>query len=350
VTTSPIDIAGRSVGAGEPAFVIAEIGQAHDGSLGTAHSYVDAVADAGADAVKFQTHLAHAESTLDEPFRVRFSRQDDTRYAYWRRMEFTEPQWADLAAHARERGLVFLSSAFSVEAVDLLDRIGMPAWKVGSGEFRSTELLSAMAATGRPVLLSTGMSRYAEIADGVALVRAAGAPVALLQATSKYPVELGEVGLNVVDELRSRHDCPVGLSLHLPTIWPAVAGIARGADLVEVHVVFDRRVFGPDSSSSLTVDELAQLVAARDAIAVMAASPVDKDALAQELEPLRALFTKSLAPVRDLAAGEVITAEVLTTKKPGTGIPAEELHTVIGRRLRCAASADHLLRREDLVD
>jgi N-acetylneuraminate synthase len=330
--------------------LIAEIGQAHDGSLGTAHSYVDAVADAGADAIKFQTHLAHAESTLDEPFRVRFSRQDDTRYAYWRRMEFSEPQWADLAGHARDRGLVFLSSAFSVEAVELLDRIGMPAWKVGSGEFRSAELLRAMAATGRPVLLSTGMSRYDEIAEGVALVRDAGASVALLQATSKYPVELAEVGLNVVDELRSRFDCPVGLSLHLPTIWPAVAGMARGADLVEVHVVFDRRAFGPDSSSSLTLDELARLVEARDAVAVMTSSPVDKDALAEALDPLRSLFTKSLAPVRDLAAGDVITADALTTKKPGTGIPAADLGSLVGRRLRCAVSADRLLRREDLVD
>ena len=349
-SSSSVDISGRKVGDGEPAFIVAEVGQAHDGSLGTAHAYIDAVADVGVDAVKFQTHIALAESTRDEPFRVEFSHQDESRFDYWRRMEFTEEHWADLAEHARERGLVFLSSAFSLEAVRLLDRIGVPAWKVGSGELTSTPLLEAMATTGLPVLLSTGMSSYDEIEAAVETIRRLGASVALLQATSKYPVPLAEVGLNVVSELRHRHQCPVGLSLHLPSIWPAVAGLADDADLVEVHVVFDRRSFGPDASSSLTIDELAQLVEARDAIATMRKSPVDKDAMAGELAPMRALFTKSLAPVRDLAADEVLSEEQLTAKKPGTGIPPEELPAVVGRRLRRPVPADRLLQREDLVD
>src|SRR3954471_18592458 len=114
--------------------VIGEVAQAHDGSVGFAHAFVDAIADAGADAVKFQTHIAAAESTPSEPWRVQFSKQDATRYDYWRRMEFTEAQWKELAEHAAERELLFLSSAFSVEAVELLQRIGMRAWKVASGE------------------------------------------------------------------------------------------------------------------------------------------------------------------------------------------------------------------------
>jgi N,N'-diacetyllegionaminate synthase len=346
--TARLHIAGRAVGPGEPALIIAEIGQAHDGSLGTAHSYVDAVADAGADAVKFQTHIADAESTRDEQFRVRFSTQDETRYDYWKRMEFSEAQWHDLAAHAQARGLLFLSSAFSVEALELLERVGVPAWKVGSGEYRSAELLSAMARTGKPVLLSTGMSTLAEIDQGVRLMREHGAPVALFQSTSKYPVELPEVGLNVMADLRAQHRCPVGMSIHSPTLWPAVAALALGAELVEVHVVLSRRVFGPDTGASLTVEQLTQLVEARNSVHEMLAHPVDKNAVAQKLAPMRRLFTKSLAPRVDLPAGTKLEAAMMTVKKPGTGIPPDELNTVLGKRLRRGVAADRLLRREDL--
>lgn len=348
MTSPAFELDGHLVGGGAPAFVIAEIAQAHDGSLGTAHSYVDAVADAGADAIKFQTHLADAESTRDEAFRVPFSPQDATRYAYWKRMEFSAAQWDGLAQHARRRGLVFLSSAFSVEAVEMLDALGMPAWKVGSGECRSQALLTRMAATGKPVLLSTGMSTMSDVDWGIGLLRSLGAPVALLQSTSRYPVGYAEVGLNVMAELRARHSCPTGLSIHHPTLWPAVAALTLGADLVEVHVVFDRRVFGPDTGSSITVDQLASLVEARDGIVCMLANPVDKDGMAAALQPARVLFTKSLALRTDAKAGTLITDEMLTTKKPGDGIPFEEAGTVVGRRLRRAVSADQLLRREDL--
>ena len=347
---SSIDIAGRTVGGGAKGYVIAEVGQAHDGSLGQAHAFLDVAADAGADAIKFQTHIADAESTLDEPFRVKFSRQDDTRYAYWQRMEFTEEGWSGLADHAKQRGIQFLSSAFSTRAVDLLDRLGMPAWKIGSGEYRSAELMAAMAKTGKPILLSTGMSTWAEIADGVAGIRKLGVAPALFQCTSRYPTPFNQVGLNVIDRLKAEHDCPVGLSDHSGSPLPALAALARGADMVETHVVFDRRMFGPDSPASLTFEELAQVTAARDAFAEMIANPVDKDTVAEELATMRGLFTKSVAPTRALAAGTVLTADMLTAKKPGTGIPSSELDGLVGRRLKADVAADRLLRREDLDD
>src|SRR5688500_4627381 len=143
--------------------IVGEVGLSHDGSLGLAHAFVDEIARGGADAVKFQTHIAEAESTPAEPFRVKFSRQDATRYEYWKRMEFSEAQWQGLADHARERGLVFLSSPFSREAVDLLTRVGMVMWKIASGEVSNLPLLDAMIATGRPILLSSGMSDVAEV-------------------------------------------------------------------------------------------------------------------------------------------------------------------------------------------
>src|SRR5690242_5090247 len=175
--------------------IIGEVAQSHDGSLGLAHAFIDAIADAGADAVKFQTHIASAESTPAEPWRVRFSRQDATRYDYWKRMEFPEPAWADLKAHAEERGLWFLSSPFSRAAVDLLERVGVAAWKIASGETGSGELLDAVLDTGRPVLLSTGMSDWAEIDSAVARVRARNVPLALLQCTSAYPCPPEKVGV-----------------------------------------------------------------------------------------------------------------------------------------------------------
>ncbi len=162
----------REVGAGRPALVVAEVAQAHDGSLGTAHAYIDAAAGAGADAVKFQTHIASAESTPGEPFRVKFSPQDATRYDYWKRMEFSRDGWRGLADHARQAGLIFLSTPFSFEAVELLDDLGMPAWKVGSGEVTNLPMLERMARTRRPVIVSSGMADFAELDRAVACVRA----------------------------------------------------------------------------------------------------------------------------------------------------------------------------------
>lgn len=166
--------------AGDACTIIAEVAQAHDGSLGAAHAYIDAAAEAGADAVKFQTHIAAAESTPSEPWRKRFSPQDDTRYEYWQRMEFTEPQWAGLRAHADERGILFLSSPFSQEAVELLVRVGVAGWKIASGELGTYDLLDAMAATGQPVLLSTGMSTLEEIDETVERLRHTGVPLAVM--------------------------------------------------------------------------------------------------------------------------------------------------------------------------
>src|SRR4051812_45843260 len=151
--------------------IVGEVALSHDGSLGLAHAFIDAIARAGADAVKFQTHIAAAESTPAEPWRVRFSSQDPTRYDYWKRMEFTADQWLTLKRHADERKLIFLSSPFSVEAVQLLHRVGVPAWKVASGEISNGPLFDAVLETRLPILLSTGMSDLTEIDRAVARVQ-----------------------------------------------------------------------------------------------------------------------------------------------------------------------------------
>ena len=216
--------------------IIGEVALTHDGSLGLAHAFVDAIANSGADAVKFQTHIAAAESTPSEPFRVTFSRQDETRYDYWKRMEFTEEQWRGLADHARQRGMLFLSSPFSVQAVELLDRIGMPIWKIASGETSNTMLLDRILGTRKPVLLSTGMSPIEEIDAAVARVRARDVDVGVFQCTTAYPCPAEKVGLNLIPFYRERYGCWVGLSDHSATIYPGLAGAALGMDMLEVHV------------------------------------------------------------------------------------------------------------------
>lgn len=329
--------------------VVAEVGQAHDGSLGTAHAYIDMVADAGVDAVKFQTHIAAAESTPSEPWRVQFSLQDETRYDYWRRMEFSEAQWLGLKDHAEERGLQFVSSAFSFEAVELLDRIGVGAWKVASGEVASFEIIDRMASTQRPVIISSGMSSWDELSAAVDRCNAAGAPVTVLQCNTAYPCPPEKVGLNILGEMRARFDCPVGLSDHSGTIFPGLAAVALGARMLEVHVTFSRRAFGPDVAASITGDELAELVRGVRFLEKALTNPIEKDAEAARMEPMRALFTKSVVARRSLDAGHVLTADDLIAKKPGTGIPSARLHELVGLRLAHRVAIDQLLADEDLI-
>ncbi len=328
--------------------IIGEVALSHDGSLGLAHAFIDAIAAAGADAVKFQTHIASAESTPDEPFRIAFSRQDARRYDYWRRMEFTEEQWRGLAAHCRERGVLFISSPFSTEAVNLLERIGQPLWKIASGETSNTALLDRILETGAPVLLSTGMSPVAEIDAAVARVKARGAPVGVFQCTTAYPCPPEKIGLNLLPYFRQRYDCWVGLSDHSATIYPGLAGAALGLDLLEVHVALSREMFGPDVVASVTTQELRQLVEGIRFIERMRAHPVDKDAAAAETAPLRRLFTRSIVAAVELPAGTVLARNHLAIKKPGTGLPPAQIDRVVGRRLARPVQADQLLVAEDI--
>jgi N-acetylneuraminate synthase len=330
--------------------VIGEVAMSHDGSVGLAHAFIDAIAAAGADAVKFQTHIAAAESHPSEPWRARFSYEDDTRFEYWQRMEFTEEQWHGLREHAGERGLAFLSSPFSLEAVALLRRVGVSGWKVASGEVPNAELLDAMSEDGGPVLLSSGMSPWDELDAAVARLRERGAgPLAVLQCTSSYPVAPEAIGLNVLAEIGSRYGCAAGLSDHSGTIFPSLAAVALGARVIEVHVTLSREMFGPDVPASVTTDELRQLCAGVRTIATALDHPVDKDAAAADLDGMRRLFTRSLVTARPLPAGSVLADADLVARKPGSGIPASERPRIVGRTVARELAAGTLLAESDLV-
>jgi N,N'-diacetyllegionaminate synthase len=343
------EIGRRRVGAGRT-FVIGEVAQAHDGSLDRAHGFIDTIADGGADAVKFQTHIAAEESTPAEPWRVKLSTRDATRYDYWKRMEFAEDQWADLARHARERGLEFLSSPFSEKAVDLLHRVGVPAWKVASGEVGNTPLLEHMASKGLPFLISTGMSPMAEIDAAVSIARDAKHPFAVLQCRSLYPCPAEETGLNVLSVFRERYRCPVGLSDHSGAIHAALAAVALGADVLEVHVTVSRDATGPDVTSSITPAELKQVVEGARFIEQARAKRVDKDVVAatEDVQQMRRLFTKSVVAREPLAAGATLSRADLAFKKPGHGVPPSRVGDIVGRRLRRALDKDTVVTLEDL--
>ncbi|KHF25377.1 N-acetylneuraminate synthase family protein [Solemya velum gill symbiont] len=329
-------------------FIIGEIAQNHDGSLGMCHAYIDALADVGVHAIKFQTHIAAEESTLDEPFRVKFSLQDDSRYEYWRRMEFTETQWRGLKQHADEKGIQFMSTPFSTMAVEMLARLGVRCWKVGSGDTLSHELLDSMIATGLPIIVSTGMSSWREIDDVVNKLESSGTEYSLLQCTSRYPTPLEDVGLNILDEMKSRYNGRIGLSDHSGTLVPAMVAIARGFNLIEVHATFDRRMFGPDIIASVTVDELGKLVQFTESVVDLDSNPVDKDWMSEKLKGQKELFGKSVTLKADLMVGHVIREEDIVPKKPGSGIPWVDRDKVKGRRLIRDVTKNRLLTWDDM--
>lgn len=340
---NPIESALVSTGA---PLVVAEVAQAHDGSLGTAHAFIDAVAQTGADAVKFQTHIAEAESSEREPWRVVFSSQDASRYAYWKRTGFSKEQWVELKAHADEKDLIFLSSPFSMKAVEWLQEMDIPAWKIASGEVGNLLLLDAMMATGKPLLLSSGMSSWQELDGAVERIRAAGNPFLLMQCTTAYPCPPEVWGLNVMREMQNRYDCPVGFSDHSGTLYPGMAAVTLGARLIEVHVTLSRQAFGPDVPASLTPEELTRLVEGVRAVATALQHPVNKDAIAREKEELRRNFGQSLVAAATLPHGTRLERVHLSSRKPLDGIPVADFEKWIGKVLAVDVTEGTVLKAE----
>lgn len=331
-----------------PAFIIAEIGQAHDGSLGILHSYIDALADTGIDAIKFQTHIAAAESSSAEPFRVNFSYEDKTRYDYWQRMGFTEEQWHAIKAHCDEVGLEFMSSPFSQAAVDLLEEVGVKRYKIGSGEVTNFLMLEKICRTGKPIIMSSGMSNFSELDKAVTFIENFGNDLSILQCTTSYPTPPERLGLNVIGELKKRYpQHTVGLSEHTAEMYACISAVALGAEVLEFHAVFDRRIFGPDAKSSLTIDEIKIMVDQIRKLEISLAHPIDKTDNSK-YKGLKKIFEKSLAVNKDLPAGHVLTFADLEAKKPaGEGTDASEFKKVIGKKLKQTKSKYAFLNNTD---
>ncbi|AOW19511.1 N-acetylneuraminate synthase family protein [Urechidicola croceus] len=328
--------------------IIAEIAQAHDGSLGIAHSYIDALSKTGVDTIKFQTHIAEAESSIYEPFRVKFSKQDATRFEYWKRMEFNLNQWKEIKKHCDEVGLEFMSSPFSNAAVDLLEEVGVKCYKVGSGEVNNLLLLEKIAQTGKPIIISSGMSSLSELDTTVAFLKERNLEYSILQCTTSYPTSPEQYGLNVIQELKERYQVPIGFSDHSSSIESCIAATALGAEILEFHVVFDKEMFGPDAKSSLTIAETSLLVNGVRNIEKALQNPIDKNNNFQ-FSDLKQIFEKSLAVNKDLDIGHVLTFSDLETKKPkGYGILASDYKNVIGKTLNKPMKKWDFLNIEDI--
>jgi N,N'-diacetyllegionaminate synthase len=330
-------------------YIIAEIGQAHEGSLGILFSYINALAQTGVDAVKFQMHIAEAESSEHEPFRVKFSLEDKMRFDYWKRMGFSLEQWKDIKQHCEELGLDFICSPFSNLAVDWLEEIGVEQYKIGSGEVNNFLILEKIARTRKPVMLSSGMSSFEELDQTVAFLKKRKVNFSILQCTTAYPTQPEQYGLNVIQELKNRYNVPVGFSDHSAKIETCIAAAALGASILEFHVVFDRQMFGPDSTSSLAISETKDLVTAVRNIATALANPIDKtntDAFTN----LKQIFEKSLAVNKDLPKDHILTFDDLESKKPkGLGLEAHRFKEVIGKALSRDLKQWDFLNEADLV-
>jgi N-acetylneuraminate synthase len=325
--------------------LIAEIGSVHDGSFGNACKLIEAAAACGADTVKFQTHIAEAETLADAPSPPYFT--GEPRLAYFRRTGFTRDQWKALKAQCEKAGVTFLSSPFSLEAVDLLEEIGGGAYKIPSGEVTNLPLLERIAATRKPVLLSSGMSNWTELDAAVAALRRGG-PLTVMQCTSAYPCPPERVGLNVLGEMRARYGLPVGFSDHTNGPAAALAAAALGAVAVEKHFTFSRLMYGSDAANSMEPEDFKRLAVSLREVWAMVARPVDKDDLAPYRD-MKSIFEKSIVAARPIAAGKTIERADIAFKKPGDGISAARYAELVGRRLRRAVAADHKLGWDDLA-
>lgn len=325
--------------------IIAEVGSVHDGSFGNASKLIEVAADCGADIVKFQTHIAEAESVADAPNPPYF--KGEPRLDYFRRTAFSESQWRELKAACHAAGVGFLSSPFSLEAVDLLERVGVDCYKIPSGEVTNLPLLERVAETGKPVLLSSGMSDWAEL-DAAVEALAGGGPVVVLQCTSAYPCPPERVGLNVIGEMRERWGLPVGFSDHTTGEAAAFAAAARGATVVEKHLTFSRLMYGSDAANAMEPDGFRRYCRGLREVWSMCASPVDKDDVAPYRD-MKRIFEKSIVSARPLAKGHGLTREDLAFKKPGDGLPPRRWRELVGRRLARDVLADHQLAEDDLA-
>tara|TARA_B110000879_G_scaffold212725_1_gene310443 strand:+ start:2477 stop:3478 length:1002 start_codon:yes stop_codon:yes gene_type:complete len=330
-------------------YIIVEIGQAHDGSLGTLHSYIDAVSKTGVDAIKFQTHIADAESSIQESFRVNFSYEDKTRFDYWKRMEFAFEQWVEIKKHCDDVELEFISSPFSIAAVDLLEKINVKKYKIGSGEVTNYLMLDKIAKTGKDIILSSGMSNFNELDDVFKFLSTYNNKISVLQCTTQYPTNPENLGLNVITELKNRYKVPVGLSDHSGKIYPSIAATTLGAEILEFHAVFDRRQFGPDSKSSLEIDEIVTLVEGVSYISSAISKPIDKNNNS-EFHDLKIIFEKTLSINKSKRQGEVIKIEDLEAKKPALmGVAASDYNFVVGKKLLRDLKKWDFINKNDLI-
>jgi len=345
-----IQIAGRRIGPGAPVFIIAEAGCNHNGDTTLAKKLVDIGVEAGADAVKFQSFRADRLATQYAPkanYALKTTDPEESQLQMQRKLELSHAQHRELMAYCREKGILFLSSVFDLESAELLDSLGVAAFKIPSGEIVNHPLLEQVARKGKPIILSTGMSYLGEVEEAVRLIqRISPAGLALLHCTSDYPAKPEEANLRAMVTMKTAFGVPVGYSDHTPGTEIAIAAVAMGASIIEKHFTLDRTLSGPDHRASLEPHEFAALLRAIRTVEKAAGDGI-KSPMASE-HHTRQVIRKSLVAAQDIPRGTPLTTDLITAKRPGTGILPNHLERVLGRPTIRDISADETITWEML--
>lgn len=350
--THEIQIGNHVIGQGHPVFVIAEAGVNHNGDVSLAKRLIDVAADAGANAVKFQTYTTNKLVSAAAPkadYQKRSTGEDETQADMLRRLELKRSDYDELVGRCVERDILFLSTPFDEDAVDFLDSLGVPAFKVGSGDLTNSPLLEHVASKKKPVILSTGMADLKEVREAVEVMQKSGcASLILLHCVSNYPVRAADVNLRAMRTMAKEFSLPVGYSDHTEGIDVAVAATALGACVIEKHFTLDKSWPGPDHKASLDPSELRAMIAAIRNVEAALGS-VEKKRVASE-ENIAQVARRSLAAARNLTAGTHLTREMIAIQRPGTGLSPARISSVIGRRLRVDVKAGAQLSFDMLAD
>lgn len=331
-------------------FLIAEVGLAHEGSLGIAQSFAKIAKLNGADAIKFQHHNYEYESSKNEKFRKKFSLQDKSRTDYWKRTSFSFNEWKKLKAYCDKINIKFICSPFSIESAKELNKIGLFAWKIASGEFNNIPLLEyILKNSNKPIILSTGLTTINEISKIIRILKKNKKKnYALLQCTSKYPTNLEDVGHDLVIKLKKRFKCKVGISDHSGQINSLIIGLSKNADILEFHVTFDKNFFGPDTSSSITPNEVKFLSNLRDDFNKIKNVYTNKEKLSSNQKKMIKLFGKSIYAKHDLKENKKIKLDNLKFLKPGNGIKVADYKKVLGKFTKRPLKKNQLIKFSDL--
>jgi len=333
------------------AFIIAEIAQAHDGSLGSAYKFVDAAVDAGANAVKFQVHFADHESDKQNDFfrDKKTNIQDRSRYEYWKRIEFTKKQWIELSNYCQKKNIIFLASSFSDKSFTLLKKIDQYCWKIASGEVNNHFFIKKVAKLNKEILLSSGLSDWNEIDDALRLIKKYHNKITLMHCVSRYPCPPNQIGLNIITEMKEKYpDINIGYSDHSGSLGVIIAAYSLGARVIECHIKLSDYSFGPDSSASILIDDFKKLVNEIRILEVVNNNQKNKNSLDKNQINLRKMFNKSFYAAIDLKKGMVLTSKNTILKKPVLGIHVSEHNKIIGQKLIKNVKKDKPIYEKDI--
>lgn len=336
-----ISIANQDVGEGAPTFIIAEAGVNHNGSLKLAKKLINTAKTAGSDAIKFQ---AFQTSSLVTKKAKKASYQmddlDESQYEMLKKLEMSEEDFYKLSEHALEKDIIFLSSPFDVESVDVLEKINLPAYKLASGEINNTQLLKYVEQTNKPIIMSTGMATIAEIKKALEFISDPDR-VILLHCISEYPVSPEDVNLKFIKTLIRIFKLPVGFSDHTLGINIPIAAVTMGACLIEKHLTLDKNLVGPDHKASLEPKEFKRMI---DAIReVEKAIGTGEKILTKEERKIKKLVRKSIVANSDIENGTIIEENMISVKRPGTGIEPAFFLKIIGKRAKTNIKKDELI-------